>query len=150
MKNKSNISKNSLKSMPFLSDIEKENNFSTPKNYFKVLPEIICDKKLNTNLLQKIIDKLSWRILVPITSLIVVIFIVFNFNNKTIKATLTNKQLATLIINEDYLEIDDGLIYDAYAKILDEDENKNSLEDKEYINYLIDNDIDVDLIIEEF
>ena len=47
-------------------------------------------------------------------------------------------------------EIDDGLIYDAYAKILDEDENKNSLEDKEYINYLIDNDIDVDLIIEEF
>lgn len=148
MENKNNTSENLEKEAPFLSKIKKENHFSTPKNYFEVLPEVITSKNLNNKSLPFSFDKLSWRILVPVSSLAVIIFIVFNWNNNLVESELTNDQLCELIIEEDYIEIDDYLVYETYAEILEE-ENEESSDTEEYIDYLIENDIDINAIIEE-
>lgn len=148
MENKNNTSENLEKEAPFLSKIKKENHFSTPKNYFEVLPEVITSKNLNNKLLPFSFVKLSWRILVPVSSLAIIIFIVFNWNSNLVESELTNDQLCELIIEEDYIEIDDYLVYETYAEILEE-ENEESSDTEEYIDYLIENDIDINAIIEE-
>jgi hypothetical protein len=148
MKNDKNIENEIEKIAPFLSKIEKKNHFSTPTEYFEVLPEVMSDKILNKNYLQFFFDKLSWRVLVPISSFIVLFFFYFNFNQNNTKSELSNEQLSELFIEEDYLDIDDYLIYDTYAEIL-EDENEESSDTEEYINYLLENDIDINSIIEE-
>ncbi|NQX99359.1 MAG: hypothetical protein HRT73_15995, partial [Flavobacteriales bacterium] len=51
MKNDNNILDNLENKAPSLSKMTKENHFSTPKNYFEVLPEIIHSKNLNNNYL---------------------------------------------------------------------------------------------------
>ena len=148
MKNKNNISENLENEAPFLSKIKKENHFSTPENYFEVLPEVITYKNLNKSLLKISFDRLSYRILVPIASVAIILFVIFNWNTNTVESELTNEQLSELIIEEEYIEIDDYLVYDTYAEILEE-ENEGSSETDDYIDYLIENDIDINSIIEE-
>ncbi len=149
MENKNNIPENLEKEAPFLSKIKKENHFSTPNNYFEVLPEVIASKNLNNKSLRFSFDKLSYRILVPVASLIVLFFIVFNFNNNNTETELTSEQLSDLIIEENYLDIDDYLVYETYAEIIEEEEDETLSETDDYIDYLIDNDIDINSIIEE-
>jgi hypothetical protein len=148
MKNKNNIPENPLENAPFLSKIKKENHFSTPNNYFESLPEITNSNLLNNSSLKFSFDKLSYRILVPITSLIVILIVVFNLNDNNSEIEITPDQLSELIIDEEYLEIDDYLVYETYAEIIEEDAEETT-ETEEYINYLIDNDIDINSIIEE-
>ena len=132
-----------------LSKIKKENHFSTPKNYFEVLPEVISNKKLNNNNLITFFDKLSHRVLVPISAVIVLFFVVFNFNTNNNSTTLTSDQLSELILEDDYYEMDDDLVYDAYAEMLESEKKETTSNEDEYINYLIENDIDINSIIEE-
>ncbi len=148
MENKDNIEENLENIAPFLANIKKENHFSTPKNYFEVLPEVINNKKLNNKSLHFIFDKLSWRILVPVSSLVVVLIIIFNWNTTTPQINLTSEQISDYVINEEYINIDDYLIYDTYSEVLDE-EKETSTNNNEYINYLIENDIDINSIIDE-
>jgi hypothetical protein len=149
MKNNNNIIEELEKEAPFLSKIKKENHFSTPNNYFEVLPELITHKKLNNKLLWISFDKLSYRILVPISAFAVLLFVVFNLNTNNISIELTPDQLSELIIEDDYLEMDDYLVYEAYAETLEEERKETSSNKDEYINYLIENDIDINSIIEE-
>lgn len=154
MDNKNNIPDKLENSAPFLAKIKKENHFSIPKDYFESLPEIISNKKLNNSILKNIFDKLSWRILVPISSLAVVLLIILNLNRNEQKKELTSEQLSDIIINEEYTKIDNYLVEDAYAEILEEEENKKTMNTKttetdEYIDYLIENDIDINVIIDE-
>ena len=150
MENKNNIHKELEKEAPFLSKIKKENHFSIPKNYFEVLPEVIINKNLNNNDLNFLFDKLSWRILMPISATAILLFVIFNWNTNSIDSELTNEQLSDLIIDENYIEFDDYLVYDTYAEIMDEEEENNESSDtEEYIDYLIENDIDINTIIEE-
>ena len=132
-----------------LSKIKKENHFSTPKNYFEVLPEVISNKKLNNNNLITFFDKLSYRVLVPISAVIVLFFVVFNFNTNNNSTTLTSYQLSELILEDDYYEMDDDLVYEAYSEMLENEEKETASNKDEYINYLIENDIDINSIIEE-
>ena len=150
MKNNNNIHEELENETPFLSQIKKENHFSTPKNYFEVLPEVISSKNLNNKSSHYLFDRLSYRILVPISSLIIIFIVFFNWNNNIPKAELTNEQLSEFIIEEDYFEMDDYLVYETYAEILEEEENaKQPSETEEYIDYLIENNIDINSIIEE-
>jgi hypothetical protein len=148
MENKKNILEELEKEAPFLSKIKKENNFSTPEKYFKVLPQVIMDKKLNNNIIKFTFDKLSYKFLTPITAVVVLVFVVFNFNSNSISTDLTSDQISQLIIEENYIEIEDYLVYEAYSETLEEG-NKTTSENEEYINYLIENDIDINSIIEE-
>ena len=149
MENKKNILEELEKEAPFLSKIKKENKFSTPENYFEVLPQVILDKNLNNNTIKFTFDKLSYRVLIPITAVVVLFFVVFNFNTNTISTDLTSDQISQLIIEDDYIEMDDYLVYEAFATILEEEENETASDNDEYINYLIENDIDINSIIEE-
>ena len=99
--------------------------------------------------LRFLFDNLSYRVLAPITAIAILLFVVFNFNNNTISNELTSDQLSELIIEDDYFEMDDYLVYEAYAEILEEEENEATSENDEYINYLLENDIDIYSIIEE-
>jgi hypothetical protein len=137
------------KEATFLSRIKKENHFSTPEKYFKVLPEVVSNKKLINKYLQLIIDKLSCRIFIPISASIVLFFVVFNFNSNSILTDLTSDQLSALIIEEDYLELEDYLVYEAYADLLEREGNKTTSTDDEYITYLLENNININSIIEE-
>jgi len=149
MKNKNDILEELEKEAPFLSRIKKKNNFSTPNNYFEVLPEVITSNNLNNKSLRYSFDRLSYRVLVPILSLFIIAFIIFNFNKNSIESELTNDQLSELIVDEDYFEIDDFLVYETYAEILEEEEIDESSDTEEYINYLLENNIDINSIIEK-
>ena len=149
MENKNDISDNLGKEAPFLSKIEKKNHFSTPNKYFESLPEVISHKNLNNKSLKFSFDKLSYRVLVPVSAFLILFFVVLNWDTNNIENELTNEQLSELIIEEDYLEIDDYLVYESYAELIENDEKESSTDTEEYINYLLENDIDINLILEE-
>ena len=146
MKNKDKIEE--LENLaPFLSKIKKENNFSIPQNYFEVLPEVIANKNLNNKYLYFIFDKLSARILLPTSALVTILMFIFYLNINTTETELSNEQISNLIINDESFNIDDYLVYEAYTEVLDE-EKKATSTSNEYINYLLENDIDINSIIE--
>lgn len=149
MNNKNKYKDNLKNEAPFLANIKKENTFITPKDYFEVLPQVMSDKILNKKSIGFSFDKLSWRILMPSVACLGLLLLVFTWNNPTTENELNAEQLSVLIIEEDYFEIDAYLVYDTYAEILEENENSNSTEADEYINYLIENNIDLQTIIEE-
>jgi hypothetical protein len=148
MENKKNILEELENEAPFLSKIKRENHFSTPKNYFKSLPEVMSGKNLNNKSLVNVFDKLSYRIFVPISAIAILFFIVINLTKQNNPTELTSEQLSEILIEDDYLEMDYFLVYEAYAELLDQEEETSSTDD-EYINYLIENDIDINSIIEE-
>lgn len=148
MENKKNIPENPLGNAPFLSKINKENHFSTPKKYFEELPEVIKDKKLENKILSFYFDKLSYRHLIPIASIFVLIFTIFQFNKKAPETELTSTQISDVLINDDDL-IDEELIYEAYYEFENEDDETSISESEELIDYLIENDIELNSIIEE-
>ena len=154
MENEKNISDNLENEAPFLSKITKENHFSAPENYFEVLPEIINNNVLDNNKLRFNIDKLSWRLLMPFTAVIIIFIAIINLNTTTENDTLSYDQLSEYIIAEEDIDFDEYLVYEAYAELLETEGNEDleSNEDSEeqaYINYLIENDIDINSIIEE-
>ena len=152
MENKHNILENPLENAPFLSKIEKKNNFSTPKNYFESRVEIITHKELDNNKLKFIFDKLSYRFLVPISGFTAIIIALFYFNTSTPTTPLTSEQISDVLINESYIEMDEDMLIETYSELLENEtitEESNENEEEEYINYLIENDIDITTIINE-
>ncbi|MFB0924930.1 MAG: hypothetical protein QMB65_06565 [Vicingaceae bacterium] len=149
MEHKKNILEELKNEVPFLSKIKKKNHFLAPKKYFEVLPEIISYKKLNNNYLNIFFDKLSYKVLMPITAAVILFFIVFNINTSNISTELTSDQLSELIIEDYYFEMDDYLVYEAYAEILEKEKKRTPSDEDEYINYLIEHNIDINSIIEE-
>jgi hypothetical protein len=153
MKNKNNISENIEKEAPFLSKIEKKNHFSIPENYFKVLPEVITNKNVNNSSLQYFFDKLSHRILIPFSTVTAIVLLLFYFTPTPSSTEMTSEQISEILINDNYIELEEDLIIETYSKIVEETEistNENhDNETEEYINYLIENDIDINSIITE-
>ncbi len=115
MKKQNNIHENSENELSFLDKFEKKNNFLTPDNYFKELPQVVSNNILNNNNLKFSFDKLSWRVLLPTLSFIVLFIVVFNFFIPTEESTLNNEEISEVIINESYTEIDDYLVYELYS-----------------------------------
>jgi len=137
-----------------LSNISKENHFSAPNNYFKSLPEVINNKILDNKSLTFNIDRLSWRLLMPFTAIIIIFIAITNLNSTTENNTLTPDQLSEYIITENDFEFEDEMVYEAYAEVLNQESERSEdsafdAEKEEYINYLIENDIDINSIIEE-
>ena len=150
MENKNNIEENPLENAPFLSKIEKVNHFSTPKNYFKELPEAISPKLLDNSYLRFSFDKLSYRIFAPILVTSTIILLLFYFNTNPTSLELTSEQISEVLINEDYIDLDEDLIIEAYSEIIEiEDIESENNETEEYIDYLIENDIDINSLIAE-
>ncbi len=152
MNNNKNISPELENEHPFLDRVPKENHFNVPKNYFEVLPQVIQTKNLNNSKLLFLFDKLSYRILILVSAIAIALFVFISPSNTSIENELSSDQLCELIVDEDYIEFDDYLVYETYYEVLDEetelDENTASEAD-EYIDYLLENNIDINAIIDE-
>lgn len=148
MENKNDIENNELNKHSFLSKIKKENHFTTPNNYFEVLPQVINNKKLNNNTIKNYFDRLSYRVLAPTFGVLLLITTIFILQPSNSNLELTSEQLSEIIIDEELIEFDENLVYEVYAEMenntLDE-QNTN----EEIIDYLINDNISINLIIEE-
>lgn len=134
----------------FLDKMDKTNHFSVPKNYFESLPEVINNKLLENKKIKNSFDILSWHVLAPSLSIIVLFIVILNYYTTDEEITLSNEELNEIIVDESYTEIDDYMVYETYAEILeDEEDNDNESEAEDYIDYLLENDIDINSIIEE-
>jgi hypothetical protein len=149
MKNKENILPDFENEDSILDKIEKSNHFKVPEQYFESLHQVVNDNNLNTSFLSNVIDKLSYRILIPISAVVVVFVILFNFEKPSTETPLTDAQICDIIIEEDAIEIEDFLIYEVYSEVINESEELEESEDEELINYLLENDIDINSIMEE-
>jgi len=148
MENKNNIENNELNKHSILNKIKKENHFTTPNNYFEVLPQIINDKKLNNNNIKNIFDKLSYRVLAPTFGILILITTIYTLQPNNTDLELTSEQLSEIIIDEELIDFDENLVYEVYAEM----ENTNPDEqndDEEIIDYLINDNFSINLIIEE-
>jgi len=148
MKKEQNISDNLENEAPFLSTISKENSFSIPENYFEYVPEVIIDKKMTDKSFQLSFEIFSWRALAPFIAVVIIFIAIIKLNITKEDNTLTYDQLSEYIITNNYFEFDNDMIYEAYAETIEIDEYINS-ETDEYINYLIENDININSIIDE-
>ncbi|MCB0402296.1 MAG: hypothetical protein KDD41_09455 [Flavobacteriales bacterium] len=139
----------------FLAQFDKKTPFSVPDHYFESLPEVINDKILKKKSLKFGFDKMSYRILGPSAALIALFFVVFHFYNTPSGNTVQPEEFSDALLNEVSVELDDYMIYDVYAEIIEETESSteqtsgNETENDEYIDYLLENDIDINTIIEE-
>ena len=145
MKNDNNIS-NLENEEEFLLGIKKENNFNTPPNYFDDLPELLMVKKSSNNNLG--LSKNLYRFILPTAAFVIIALIIFNFNETTKTTQISDEQLSEFLINEEYEYFEDELIYEAYINNVSTESN-TSENDENYIDYLIDNDVDINTIIEE-
>lgn len=136
---KSNNNRHSI-----LDEIEKKSDFSTPKDYFESLPEVTSINILNKNKLYNNFDILSYRVLLPTLMILLLTIFVFNWNSDSEKNELTNEQLSEVLIESDYVDFDDELLYEVYSETLTEEEKNN-----EYIDYLIENNVELNTIIDE-
>ncbi len=81
--------------------------------------------------------------------LFIVCITLYQFNNSDEKLELTSAQISDLLINEAYDELDEDMIYEAYCSIAETEVTSYTGESQEYIDYLIENDIEINSIIEE-
>ncbi len=143
MENKNNILDNLENETPFLAQLKKENHFSVPKNYFENIPNTINNRIVSHSPLHRF-RKISYRIVFPVLAIFVISFLVVNFNAEQPKSELSNEQISELLIDENYIEIDDYIIYETYSEI-----NEAEKESEDYIDYLVENDININTIVEE-
>ena len=146
MKSDNNISKDLQSDEGFLSNIKKENNFTTPSNYFDELPELLNNKRVNSSSLN--LNKLLYRILIPSVTFIIIAVLILNWNNTTEITQISDDQLSDYIINVESEYLDEEIIYESYMESIALESNLEETEEN-YINYLIDNDVDINTIIEE-
>lgn len=125
-----------------IEDLKKENQFAVPSNYFDELPQQINNRRRRKNN-TLFSEKLYYKILAP--AFVVVLFFgsyfMYQNNHKTIK---TSNQFSEVIINDELVEFDEELIYEVYA----ETENTTT-QDEEIIDYLINDNININQITDE-
>ena len=148
MENKHNIANQPKNNPSFLEHMKKDTPFSVPNNYFESLHQVIINKKLENNNINNYFDKLSYRILAPSLIVLSLIAIVYFLPQNNSNNELTNEQISELIINEKLHEFDEDLIYDIYSESEMKEQEEIPLED-EIIEYLIDHNINTNLILEE-
>lgn len=148
MKNKNDISNLKENESSFLNQLNKKNDFSVPKDYFEVLPEIINNKTLVNSKMRFKFDILSYRFLIPTSAILLLLFFVFNWNKNIEQKPISNEQLSEILIESDYIEFEDEILYEAYSETI-YNEDLTAEEKNEYVNYLLENDIELNTIIEE-
>lgn len=147
MKQRDNISEKLKEEAPLLSKIEKQNSFFIPKNYFKEQLYVVNYKNLNNKIIHNYFDKLSYRFYITFSASLIALVLLISLVFTPKKTTITNEQLCELIIEDEYIDFDEELLYEAYSEL-----NINTIESESdgiLIDYLIDNNIETTTIIEE-
>lgn len=148
MKNKHNISNtNEMKPFSF-EKIGNKNHFITPNDYFEYLPQLIINKKLNNKYLIKQKISYIYRVFAPSFGALLIIALVFFLKDNSTKTAYTNEELSTIIIEDRYIEFDEDLVYEVYSE-MDYSSPPLSNENEEIIDYLINENVNINLILEE-
>lgn len=135
MQNKNNIER-----------IKKENQFSVPANYFEELPQQIRAKR--TQIKPNTVFSTNWyyKILAPTMIVITLFASYYIYQNKT-TTELTPQEISEVIIDQELIQMDEEMIYEVYAETATS--NQTESQNEEIIDYLINNNISINLIIEE-
>ena len=143
------------KHAPWLTKIEKRNEFQAPDGYFDSLPSIIQERCLESSR-SAISEKLErfrfyfYRLVIPVSFAAIIIFFGLNYLNPAdVDNDLTAEEISIILEEDVSISIEETLL----IEILMENESAQSAEfadeDEDIIDYLIDNDIDLSSIINE-
>ncbi len=135
---------------PELAKLKKEEHFKVPDGYFEEFPYEVQKRVLDSekNVFWEVVLKMFTVRKVAIAGLVVA-GLVFGVPylldiNRSLEADITADELLELV-EDGTLEFDEDAIVDVYAVALDDDvESADDLEDEEIINYLIDEDVEID------
>ena len=126
---------------------KKENNFKVPNDYFEDLPLRVTEKIHSKKQVSFNLNKLLFRYLIPSASLIILLIFILNWNNTT-KTEISDEQLSEFLIEDADEYFEDELIYESYVENISIENNEEETEEN-YIDYLVENDIEINTIIEE-
>lgn len=136
---------------PELAKLKKKEHFKVPDGYFEEFPYEVQKRVLESekNVLWELVLKLFTVRKLAIAGLVVaglVFGVPFLLNNdQNLEADVTAEELLELV-EDGTLEFDEDALIDVYAVALDDDvaTSDDDLNDEDIINYLIDEDIDID------
>ncbi len=155
MESKNNISSNS--EIPkWLTDLKNQDTFTTPDGYFDKLENEITAKttaKRSGTVVSifKVVANPKFSIPAVAASLLL-FFTVFNNSGVTVNPTvnyLNEDDIASLMIDESYMNIDEGLLLDVYIDGLELEDMENT-DDDELMDFLLEEDIDYNTILNEY
>lgn len=135
MQNKNNI-----------EQLKKENQFSVPANYFEELPQQIHAKRTSTKPNSIFSNQFFYKVLTP-TMVIVTLFVSYYIYQNNTTTELTSQEISEVIIDQELIQMDEEMIYEVYAETATS--NQTESQNEEIIDYLINNNISINLIIEE-
>ncbi|MCB9174316.1 MAG: hypothetical protein H6589_06885 [Flavobacteriales bacterium] len=135
MQNKNNI-----------EQLKKENQFTVPANYFEDLPQQIHARKNQTK--SNTIFSTNWyyKILAP-TMVVVTLFASYYLYQNNSNTELTPQEISEIIIDQELIQFDEEMIYEVYAETAAQTQTET--QDEEIIDYLINDNISINLILEE-
>ncbi len=135
MQNKNNI-----------EQLKKENQFSVPANYFEELPQHIHARKNQTKPSTIFSNQLFYKMLAP-TMVLVTLFTSYYIYQNNTTTELTAQEISEVIIDQELIQMDEEMIYEVYAETATS--NQTESENEEIIDYLINDNISINLILEE-
>ena len=141
----------SINSLPDFESVSKVNPFTVPENYFEKLPvtisERIHDEALHANPLTGWIRIFSRpKFSLALASFILVLFVSIRFFRQTIHITIPDQEISMVEIENSIYsdDVDESLLVDELDQLASV--NTTTKDEDGYIQYLMENDIDVNLI----
>ena len=118
---------------------EKKQSFKVPENYFLELKSEIQSKTEKLELKLNLSHYFNLKITVPILVSVLILFVIFNYITSSIDNNVLSEEIYTQFVEYEIENIDEEYLFEF-------------LPDEDYvfsdeIEYLIENDIDYDLII---
>ncbi|MGE0561707.1 MAG: hypothetical protein AB7O47_07820 [Flavobacteriales bacterium] len=135
MQNKNNI-----------EQYKKENQFSVPANYFEELPQQIQARKNRTKPNTVFSNQLFYKVLAPTMVIVTLLASYYLYQNNS-NTELTPQEISEVIIDQELIQMDEEMIYEVYAETATS--NQTESENEEIIDYLINDNISINLILEE-
>ncbi len=137
---------------PTLFGITKQNNFKVPDGYFDALPEMLVEKRSASTpgVLERLLHAFHWKVAVPtFAAVAVILFVIFNTSpmvEDTAIASISVEEVEAYLDNEGLYTIDEDMLLEA----LEDEVAVNYEEDNdEIVEYLLENNIELETILEE-
>jgi len=144
-----------IESLPDFETASKANPFRTPEGYFDALPTIIQQRIIDQNKnrvtvfsrIQEVFSSPVPKYSLVLVSFLLVIFFSIKYFTRTVKVEYVNDTPETEQLESFYLsQLDETVLSEAYA---DERVSSNNMQENGIENYLLENNIDLNLISEQ-
>lgn len=154
MESKNDISSNS-ETPKWLNDLKNKESFTTPSGYFNELENEILSKTINKRSgtvvsLFRVVANPKFSIPAVAASLLLFFSLFYNssINTKTGIDNIDYEDIASLMIDESYMNVDEAILLDVYIDGLELEGIENTTDD-EVLDFLLEEDIDYSTILNE-